>query len=160
VLTDTNGTTALSVVATPTSFSSTGTFTKTVAGQFVTWTLTANESGGPSRTASTTTYWAQKVFRGQAVPGTPNAAFIAALPQATLALGFLSFSATAGATQRLYFAARSALGTPSFTVGGFAGGFHLAAAGVAVTNAHGVTENYDLWESDNLNLGATDVVVN
>jgi hypothetical protein len=159
VLTDTVPTTPQNVIGTPTSFSSTGTFTKSY-GQSVTFTLTANETGGPSKTSSAAISWGQKEFWGNAVPGTPNAAFIAALPSSALTLSRArTFTSTAGATERLYFACRSAYGTPTFTVGGFAGGFHLAAGAVAVTNGQGVTENYDLWESDFPGLGATTVVV-
>ncbi len=159
VLTDTVPTAPKDVIGTPTSFSSSGTFALGY-GASVTFTLTASEAGGPSKASSATISWGQKEFWGNAVPGTPNAAFIAALPSSALALSRgRTFTSTAGATERLYFASRSAYGTPTFTVGGFAGGFHLAASAVAVTNAHGVTENYDLWESDNLNLGTTTVVV-
>ncbi len=158
VLTDTDGTTPEDVIGTPSAFSSTGSFTKSVPGQYVTWTLTANETGGPSRTATVTTYWAQKIYMGYAVPATLNEAFIEALPQSQLSLGFVGFTSSCGGSERLYYAARSALGTPTFTVGGFAGGFHLAAT-VSVTNANGFVENYDLWESDSLGLGITNVVV-
>jgi hypothetical protein len=35
----------------------------------------------------------------------------------------------------------------------------LAAAAVPVTNVHGFTENFDIWQSDTANLGLTTVVV-
>ncbi len=160
VLTDTIPTTPKNVIGTPTSFSSNGTFQKTSYGQSVTFTLTANEAGGSSKTSSASITWVQKVYYGAAVPATLNEAFIEALATGTLATGRArSFTVTAGATEKIYYAFRSAYGTPTFTVGGFAGGFSLAASGVSVTNAHGFTENYDVWASDNLNLGTTDVVV-
>ncbi len=160
VLTDTEGTTPQSVIGSPTSFSSTGTFTKSTFGQSVTFTLTAHETGGPSKTATASITWAQPVYYGAAVPATIDEAFIEALASSALATSRArTFTATAGATQRIYYAFRSAFGTPTFTVGGFTGGFTLAASAVPVTNASGVTENYDVWASDNLNLGATTVGV-
>ncbi len=160
VLTDTDATTPLSVIGTPTTFASTGSFTKSTFGQSVTFTLTANEAGSPSKTSTATVTWAQLVYYGAAVPGTLNEGFIQALASSSLATSRArTFTATAGATQRIYYAFRSAFGTPTFTVGGFTGGFTLAASAVPVTNAAGVTENYDIWASDNLNLGVTTVGV-
>lgn len=160
VLTDDQGTAPRNVIATPTAFSSSGTFVKNSYGSVANFTLTANETGGPSKTSGASIQWLQRVFLGVAVPGTLNAAFITALANNPIASGYgRTFSVTAGATQKIYYAFRSAYGTPTFSVGGFAGGFSLVASAVAVTNAFAFTENYDLWASDNLNLGATTVVV-
>jgi hypothetical protein len=161
VLTDSDGNAPTNVIATPTSFSSPFAFIRNVFGQSVTFTLTANEAGGPSKTATQTMTWANRVFFGQAVtPGAYNEAFIEGLPNNPLTLvKGRTFTVTAGATQRVYYALRSAFGTPTFTVGGFTGGFHLAASAVPVTNAFGITENYDVWESDNVGLGTIQVVV-
>ena len=70
----------------------------------------------------------------------------------------LTFTADAGATERLAFAIPSRYGTPTFTVGGFEGGFSKLLT-EEFTNASGYTEDYDLWVSDNLGLGSTTVVV-
>jgi len=159
VLTDTIPTTPQDVIGTPTTFSSTGTFQKTTPNQFVTFTLTANETGGPSKTSTITIYWGQKNYYGNAVPGTLNEAFIEALSTGTLAIAASGgFTATAGATERLYYAAPTRYGTPIFTVGGFVGGFHSGGV-VSVTNAQSYAENYEIWESDNVNLGLTTVVI-
>jgi hypothetical protein len=160
VLTDTDGTAPKNVISTPSSFSSNATFVKNTYGQSVTFTLTANEAGGPSRTAAASITWAQRVYYGVAVAGAYTEAFIKALPTSTITTSLgRTFSVTAGATQRIYYAFRSAYGVPTFSVGGFTGGFHLAASGVSVTNAAGFTETYNVWESDNVNLGATTVGV-
>jgi hypothetical protein len=160
VLTDDQGSSPKNVISTPNSFASNGAFTKNTFGSSATFTLTANEAGGPSKTSSQTITWLQPVYWGAAVPATINASFIQALSGSALASSRArTFSATAGATQKIYYAFRSAFGTPTFTVGGFTGGFSLVASAVAVTNGAGITENYDVWASDNVNLGATTVQV-
>lgn len=160
VLTDNNGNAPTDVIATPTSFSSPFNFTKTVFGQSVTFTLTANETGGPSKTATAGITWCTREFYGQSPTGTINEAFIEALPQSALSPSLArSFSATAGASDYLWFACRSAFGTPTFTVGGFVGGFSLVASAISVTNSEGYSENYDVYRSDSIGLGPTTVVV-
>lgn len=68
------------------------------------------------------------------------------------------FSVTCGEGQRIAYAIPSRLGTPTFKVGGFEGGFYLAAT-IDFTNASGYTEPYAVWLSSNTNLGATTVEV-
>lgn len=70
-----------------------------------------------------------------------------------------TFTVTAGAGEYIYYICRSDLGTPSFKVGGFSGGFQLVAGTVSWTNARGKTENYQVWRSTNAALGTTIVEV-
>lgn len=70
----------------------------------------------------------------------------------------ITFTANAGATQRIAYALPKSYGTPSFKVGGFDGGFSLAAT-IDFTNASDYTESYNVWLSDNTGLGSTTVVV-
>ena len=70
----------------------------------------------------------------------------------------ITFTANAGAGYRIAYAIPTAYGTPVFNVGGFDGGFSKAAT-ISHTNASGHTENYDVWLSDNMNLGSTTVKV-
>lgn len=70
----------------------------------------------------------------------------------------ITFTVTAGSGKYIVYAYPSRLGTATFTVGGFAGGFNPAQT-VSVTNASGFTENYSVYSSVNSNLGATTVVV-
>ena len=68
-----------------------------------------------------------------------------------------TFSVTAGASEYILYAYPSRLGTATFTVGGFEGGFNSPET-VSVTNASGYTENYYVYRSVNSNLGSTTVV--
>lgn len=70
----------------------------------------------------------------------------------------ITFTANAGAAQRIAYAIPTRYGTPNFNVGGFDGGFALAKS-IAFTNASGYTESYDVWLSENVNLGSTTVKV-
>lgn len=160
ILTDTEGTAPKNVTSTPTSFTSNGTFMKSVYGQTVTFTLTATR-GTVVRTPTATLTWVQKVFWGTSASAGPyNEAFIEGLAANALATSRArTFTVTAGASEKIYYAFRSAYGTPTFIVGGFEGGFELIASAVAVTNANGITENYDVWRSVQPNLGNTTVTV-
>lgn len=69
-----------------------------------------------------------------------------------------SFTTTCNKSQFIFFAIPTRFGEPSFTVGGFTGGFTKVAT-VDFTNASGYTEPYNIYKSDYSNLGNTTVVV-
>lgn len=69
-----------------------------------------------------------------------------------------TFTVTAGASEYIIYAYPTRLGTATFTVGGFEGGFESPET-VSVTNTAGFTENYYVYRSTNPNLGSTTVVV-
>ena len=164
VLTDTEATPAKDVTGTPTAFTSNGTFTKTVYGSTVGFTLTAIK-GVVTKTAGTNLLWTQKVYWGKSASAGPyTAGFITSLAHGALATSITTtLSMTGGDApgvgEKIYYAFRSAYGTPTFWIGGFEGGFELIAAAVPITNVHGVIENYDLWRSVQANLGSTIVTV-
>lgn len=70
----------------------------------------------------------------------------------------ISFSVEAKANQYITFALPTAYGEPTFSVGGFEGGFNQVST-FQFTNASGYTESYNVWVSDNANLGKTVVKV-
>lgn len=69
-----------------------------------------------------------------------------------------TFTVNCGADQHIFYCIPSSFGTPTFTVGGFSGGFNKIQT-IQFTNASGFTESYDIWKSTNSNLGNTTVVV-
>ena len=69
-----------------------------------------------------------------------------------------SFTVTASPTQKIYYLIPVSYGTPTFSVGGFDGGFILKTT-VPYVNTLGVSLSYNLWESEKLNLGTTTVSV-
>ena len=60
--------------------------------------------------------------------------------------------------QYIFFAIPTRFGTPTFSVGGFSGGF-VKVSTLNFTNKFGYTEPYDIWKSENSNLGKITVVV-
>lgn len=145
---------------TPTSFTSAQTYVKSTPNQSVTFTLNATGTAGPAavpRTASIT--WGQKNFFGVSSTPANTEAFIESLTAQLTTSRNSGFSVNATAGQKIYFACPTRYGAPTFTVGGFVGGFILRATGISVTNAQGFTETYDLYESVNAGLGTTAVTV-
>lgn len=69
-----------------------------------------------------------------------------------------SFTLAPGSGEYILYAYPARLGTATFTVDSFQGGF-LPAVTASVTNASGFTENYSVYRSFNSNLGSTTVTV-
>jgi hypothetical protein len=69
-----------------------------------------------------------------------------------------TFSVTPGVGEFIVYSLPVRLGTVTFTVGGFEGGFN-APETVSVTNVNGHVENYYVYSSENDNLGSSSVVV-
>lgn len=160
ILTDTEGN-SQNVISTPTAFNSVGTFTKNAFGNSVTFTLTATDAlnTAVTKTSNASLTWVQLSYYGVGAAGQSSAAFIQGLTGVLNNTRGMGFSVNAGPTDKVYFACRSAYGGASFSVGGFTGGFSLVSNTISVTNTYGFTENYELYESDNLNLGSITVSV-
>ena len=143
------------VHATPTSFASSQTYTRSTPNQTVTWALTTSIG---TRTASST--WGQKNFWGISTSPASTEAFVEALASSQLTTSRnAGFTVNPTGANKIYFAHPTRYGTPVFTVGGFVGGFILLSSTISVTNAQGFTESYSLWESVNAGLGSTTVTV-
>jgi hypothetical protein len=99
---------------------------------------------------------AQKIdlYYGVAAAGQTGEAFILSLVNDKRFTRKIAFNVDAGLTDKIYYAAPESAGAPTFSVGGFVGGFFLAEDGVSVNGSP-----YDLWESDNVDLGVTTVTV-
>jgi hypothetical protein len=131
-----------------------GTVSSSTNNASCTVTLSATGPGGV-RTATRTISWQPKVYRGPATPGTYNALFITSLATSVLLPSRVySFTEVTGAGQYGFFAQPSAYGTPTFMYGILAGGWSQVASAVSVTS-NGVTQNYDLYKTNQPNLGST-----
>jgi len=69
-----------------------------------------------------------------------------------------SFTVSAGTGEYIYYSYPSRLGTATFTVGGFAGGFSLIST-ESHTNSNGYAESYYVYRSEQTGLGSTTVTV-
>jgi len=155
---DNAGNPVLDVSLTPTAFTYLHGYTRTGNNSGVTWTLSA-ALGLENGTRSVSTTWRPRLYYGVGVAGGSDETFIKALAGQTLSASRnITFTVSPGSGQYIYYAAPTSYGTPTFFVGTFEGGFNFIGT-VAVTNAHGVTQNYDLWRSANANLGTTTVQV-
>jgi hypothetical protein len=143
-----------------TSFPTTHSYQKIAYGQSVTFTVTAN-NGSINKTGISTYTWLQKVFYGVGIAGQNSESFIEALATQPIASTRSRTFTVNPTSQKIYYAHRTAYGLlapTDFVVGGFAGGFTNTAT-VTITNAFGFTENYYVYESDNLLTGSTTITV-
>lgn len=123
------------------------------------FTLTVTDNQGKTVSANTSIIFTYKVFYGaSSAADAYDIEFLQNLgngkAQETSAM---TFTAGAGSADYIYYAAPQSYGVTrnSFSVGGFTGGF--GATPVATIEYNGV--NYDIWKSDNTNLGDTTVTV-
>lgn len=126
-----------------------------------TWTLKAIEADekGATATATATLSFYNGVYYGAAAePETYSSNFILGLTKTLRNNKLPSFSANAGVGQYIYYCLPKRMGTCSFKVGGFDGGFTLVKE-LNFTNASGYTETYYIYRSDNAALGTTSVIV-
>lgn len=136
--------------------------TVNVTGAFTankTWTLKATDERGATSTRTATLSFLNGVYYGVATePSAYNSAFVLGLTKSLRSGKLTSFSANAGSGQYIYYCLPTRMGTCSFKVGGFDGGFSLIDT-IEFTNASGYSENYYIYRSDNVSLGQTSVSV-
>lgn len=125
-----------------------------------TYTLTVTGQKGEKDSASGSFTFYNGVYYGVLEDGAAiDSAAVLGLTRKLQGSKAITFTADAGATQRIAYAFPTRYsGVPVFNVGGFEGGFSLAST-FQFTNASGYTETYDVYLSDNVNLGSTTVKV-
>jgi len=142
-------------------------YTSNILGFAVVFTVTAHELGGVNKSGSAALIFME--YEGWGVladPGVYNAAFVATLLglNEQLAVARQRTEALNGTgVEYEWFAWPSVFGgvAGNFVdvATGFAAGYSKVAGPIAVTNAHGVVTNYDIWRSDNYGLGARNIQV-
>lgn len=123
------------------------------------FTLYAEDRKANSVSAVTQLLFVNKVFHGvQEIPSEYNTSFINKL------VGQLQINkegvidVTANENQYIYYALPKSYGDCVFTSGGFSGGFTKVDT-ISYTNGYGVKTDYDIWKSDNANLGQTNIII-
>ena len=109
-----------------------------------------------SRTTGVTFYNGR--YHGASAEGVYDSNFIMKLTKTLTNSRQNTFNVSCGDGQYVYFAIPTRFGTPTFSVGGFSGGF-VKVSTLDFTNKFGYTEPYDIWKSENSNLGKIAVVV-
>lgn len=137
--------------------------TKTLTGQSIktnkTFTLSATDERDKTVKKTTAISFLNGVYWGVGVASpTLNSAFILSLTKGLQGSRAKTFTVNAGAGQHIYYAIPTRYGAAAFNVGGFDGGFTKSGT-IEFTNGSGYKENYDIYKSDNANLGNTTVKV-
>lgn len=124
------------------------------------WTLKVEDDEGNIDTKTTTVYFMNRVYYGSSVePAIYDSDFISGLDHRDLSSSKITeFYADPQYDQYIYYCLPESMGTCSFTVNGFTGGFSLVAT-IEYVNKYGHAENYRIYRSDNVGLGQTDVSV-
>ena len=123
-----------------------------------TFSLVATDAEGASDTKSLNLRFYNGVYHGVSVVDTINNAFVQSMTRSLQAARASEFTVTAGSGQYIWFALPSSYGTPTFNVGGFEGGFTLAAT-ITFTNFSSYDQEYKVYRSDNAGLGTVKVTV-
>jgi hypothetical protein len=94
-----------------------------------------------------------------AIPERYNSSFVLGLTNKTPSDSHLeSISATPLEGEYIYYCAPTSFGDCAFAYNNFIGGFTLIIEGIALTNAGGRTEAYNIYKSNQANLGANGAI--
>lgn len=126
------------------------------------WVLTATDRKGSATKEASLTFYNGVYYGVSEAPAAYDSEFIIALGKSGKKVlrgsKLTSFTVTAGAGQYIYYCLPKSMGTCSFKVNGFAGGFELVDT-ISYTNEPGHTEDYYIYRSSNAELGYTPVEV-
>ena len=131
-----------------------GTITKTglVLTEDKTWTLIATDEQETTASKTAALRFYNGVYYGASPDGWEG------LTKTLTNSRGRTFTVDAGAGEYIWYALPKRLGAPTFTVGGFEGGFELREE-TEYTNPSGYTETYAVYRSTNAGLGNTTVTV-
>ena len=121
--------------------------------------LEVKDERGNSSADTTFVTFANGLYYGASYDSEITSAFIQTLNKKLTNSRKHTFSVDAGDDRYIFFAMPVRLGTPTFVVGGFEGGFFSKVGEFDFTNALGYAETYAVYRSDNAGLGVTEVEV-
>ena len=134
--------------------------TKTFTGvtTTTTYTLAATSNSNVKKSKTTTITFANGIYYGKSTTSTYDGALINSLTKQLSNSKNRTITVNAGAGEYIFYCIPSRLGACSFNVGGFDGGFSKVAT-IDFTNSDKYKEKYDIYKSDNANLGNTNVTI-
>lgn len=146
--------TSLALTTSPQVASLSSPLNPSVVGTSYVYTITATDSTNTPTGNTSISFYNNIYFGDSVIPGSIDSTFINSLTSSIQA-NFIKtiISNATGSTTYAWFASRSALGTPMFTVAGFPGGFTLVASSLSVTNSVGFTEIFNVYRSINPAIG-------
>ena len=125
-----------------------------------TFTLSAKDERNKVVSSTINIVYSNKIYWGTSSSTTYNNSFLLNELSNSIISNNIKRTIQVNATsnQYIYYVIPSRLGTPIFKVGGFEGGFSKVST-ISFTNIYNFTENYDIYRSDNVNLGDTTIVI-
>ena len=123
-----------------------------------TYTVTATDQKANTASATVSITFTNKIYYGSKASGTINSAFLLSLESSLQTTKAKTFTTNVANGHYAWYACPATYGTPSFSVGGFNGGFQLEST-FDFTNASGYTTSYKVYRSQNPSLGNTTIVV-
>ena len=125
-----------------------------------TYKLTVTDERDTSVSRTTTVTFLNGIYYGVGAVNVDNTnnAFIQSLTKVLSDTRVRDFTVTANTGEYIFYCIPSRLGTPTFFVGGFEGGFDLL-KNIAYTNPSGYEEDYAVYRSVQTGLGKTTVNV-
>lgn len=113
---------------------------------------------GVTKTSTASVRFVAPVYYGVSSSYALESITVLALTRALTTSRSRTFTVNAASGQYILYALPASLGTPTFKVGGFEGGFTLVGT-FDFTNSSGHTESYNLYRTVNAGLGSTSVAV-
>lgn len=123
-----------------------------------TYTLNSTSTNNISKAKSGTVKFYNGIYYGKSSSATYDSSIINSLTKVLSDSKARTITVNAGTGEYIYYCLPSRLGIPNFNVGGFDGGFNKVAT-VNFTNSDNFSENYDIYKSNNVNLGNTTIVI-
>ena len=123
-----------------------------------TFTLSATSISNETKSKSVSVSFLNGVYYGASSTEDYDNQFILSLTKTLSNSRSRTITVKAGAEDYIYYCTPVRLGDCTFTVGGFTGGFSKVKT-INFTNAHGYTESYNIWKSDNKGLGETKITI-
>lgn len=123
------------------------------------WTLKVTDDRGATATKTTSISFLNGAYYGiSGIPDSYDSDFILSLTKVLTSTRKRSFSVNPGDNEYIYYCVPARFGECTFYMGGFEGGITKVAT-FDFTNASGYKESYDVYRTDNPNLGQTTVTV-
>lgn len=117
-----------------------------------TFTLTADDGVTPVDADFNVSFVNRNYFGDVVIPGLIDSAFVLSLPSILKANRSHTYTSDAIGTQYNWYCYPTRYGTPTFYAGGFEGGWQLIQT-LSFTNNYGYTEDYEIWRSENPDIG-------
>lgn len=120
------------------------------------YTLKGTSITGSTASKTLSVNFYNGIYWGASSSSTYNDDFILKLTKTISNSKARTITVNAGTGEYIYYCLPARLGTPTFKVGGFEGGFELVKT-LSFTNSYKYIEKYNIYKSDNPNLGNTTI---